>query len=427
MTSWIRSCGRGGLGQPWLERQERELEMQARDEGKTLALDGVKVLDLSRLVAGNMLTLVLADFGAEVVKVEQPGTGDPLRAWRAAGQSVHWKVYSRNKKSVTLDLSQASGRELLLRLLEGTDVLVESFVPGKLEAWGLDPEYLLSLFPRLLVVRISGWGQTGPYSTRPGFGTLVEAVSGFAQMNTVDGETPVLPPIALADMVAGVYGAFATVTAVRSIEVGAGAGQVIDLSLLESLVSILGPERAISDVAGGSEGRIGSRSKTAAPRNLYRAADGLWLAISATTQAMTERLFSAIGRPDMSLDERFDTNTARLANVEELDAGIQAFVGARTLKENLSAFEAAGVTAAPVLDAAQLAHDRHVVDRQVFVEVPDGDLGSIFTHAPVPRLSSTPATIRSPAPALGEHNREVLARIGVSESELAELSGRGVI
>ncbi|MGH3505231.1 MAG: CaiB/BaiF CoA transferase family protein, partial [Nocardioidaceae bacterium] len=260
-------------------------------------LAGVRVVDLSRLVAGNQLSLLLADFGADVVKVEQPGQGDPLRHWTVDGQELHWKVYARNKRSVALDLKAERSRDLLLRLVEGAQVLVESFRPGTLERLGLGPEVLHRTNPALVVVRISGWGQTGSRSERPGFGTLIEAMSGLAAMNGFEDREPVLPPGALADMVAGTYGAFAVLAALRHAE-QSGRGQVVDLSLFEPLFSVLGPMAAVYQRTGQVPRRTGSRSESSAPRNVYRTSDDGWVALSGSTQTMTVRLFQAIERPE---------------------------------------------------------------------------------------------------------------------------------
>lgn len=395
--------------------------------GQACPLDGIRVLDLSRLVAGNQLSVILGDFGAEVIKIEQPGKGDPLRDWRVKGVSVHWKVYGRNKKSVTLNLKKAEGRAMLLRLAERAHVLVENFTPGTLEELGLSPQLLLAHNPGLIIVRISGWGQTGPYAHRPGFGTLVEAMSGFASLNGFPDREPVLPPLSLADMVAGLYGANAVMVALWHQRVNGGAGQVIDLPLFDPLFSILGPEAAIHKLTGAVKKRAGSRSNTAAPRNVYRTKDDRWLAISGSMQVMAERLFRVIGRPDLIDDPRFRTNADRLKHVDELDAIIQEKVAERTLAENRAFFDEADVTAAPVYDISQVVQDPHIQARQVVVDLPDAEMGSVPMHNVVPRLSGSPGAIRRPAPGLGEHNLEILGSIGLGEDDLARLKSEGVI
>ena len=390
-------------------------------------LRGVRVLDFSRLVAGNMLSLQLADFGAEVVKVESPGRGDTLRDWREAGVSVHWKVYARNKKSITLDLKAPEAPGLVLDLVAHFDVMVESFRFRYLERLGLGPDALLARNPRLVLVRVSGFGQTGPYARRPGFGTLVEAMSGFAARNGFEDREPVLPPLALADMIAGLSGAMATVIAVRNVEVNGGRGQVVDVSLLESIFSILGPEAAIHRLTKKIRKRVGSASEGTSPRNVYATRDGGWVAISASTQAMTERLFRAIGRDDLNRDPAFKTNSERVKRRADVDAIVGGFIKERTLAEAIAFFEQAEVTAAPVYDIAQFLDDPHVQQRGIVVEAPDDDMGEVPMHAVVPRLSGTPGGLRSPAPAVGQHTREIFGRIGYSDERIAALAQKGVI
>jgi formyl-CoA transferase len=390
-------------------------------------LGGVRVLDFSRLVAGNMLSLQLADFGAEVVKVESPGRGDTLRDWREAGVSVHWKVYARNKKSITLDLKSPAAPGIILDLAGHFDVLIESFRFRYLENLGVGPDRLFERNPRLVVVRVSGFGQTGPYAKRPGFGTLVEAMSGFASRNGFEDREPVLPPLAMADMIAGLSGAMATVIAVRNVEVNGGRGQVIDVSLLESIFSILGPEAAIYKLTKKIRKRVGSASEGTSPRNVYPTSDGGWVAISASTQAMTERLFRAIGRDDLNQDPAFKTNTERVKRREQVDAIVGGFIKARTLAEAIAFFEQAEVTAAPVYDIGQFLDDPHVQERGIVVEAPDEEMGEVPMHAIVPRLSGTPGRLRSPAPKVGQHNREIFARIGYSAERIAALAQKGVI
>lgn len=388
-------------------------------------LRGVRVVDLSRLVAGNMLTLQLADFGADVVKVE-PQSGDTLRAFKTAGVETFWKVYCRNKRSVCLDFRHEKAPELLRRMIDEADVLVESFRPGVLEQMGLGPAALRETNPRLVVVRISGWGQTGPYRRRPGFGTLVEGYSGFASMNGFQDREPVLPPMFLGDMTAGLYGASAVMTALWEVRVNGGEGQVIDLSLFEPMVSILGPQAANFRLTGKVKVRTGSRSSTTAPRNTYATADDKWVCISTSTHSMAARLFRAIGRDDMNTDPRYSTNVSRLEHVQDVDAIVSGFVGERTLAENLRIFEAAEVTVGPVYDASQLMDDEYVVERGSLIDVPDPDLGYMPMHDVVPRLSGTPGALRRPAPRKGEHTREYLGAL-LGEQALPSLLEAGAI
>jgi crotonobetainyl-CoA:carnitine CoA-transferase CaiB-like acyl-CoA transferase len=403
------------------------MKAQDFDPDASCPLDDVRILDLSRLVAGNILTHVLADLGAEVVKVEKPGRGDDLRNWQTKGVPLWWQVYARNKKSLCLDLRQDAGREVLLRLVEGAAVLVENYRPGTLERMGLAPEILLARNPRLVVVRVSGWGQTGPWRSKPGFGTLIEAFSGFAAMNGFADREPVLPAFAMADAFAGLYGAIAALAALRAAEADGGHGQVIDLSLIEPILAMLGPKAAEHRLTGATTPRMGSRCNIQAPRDVYRTKDGKYVALSSGTQAMAERLFRAIGRPELSDDPRFRSNAARLQNRAAVEALVSEFIAARTQAEALAFFDAAEVTVGPVCDEADLALHPYVIEREVLLELPDALMGSIPMHGVVPRFSSTPGALRRPAPALGEHNREILRDLGLSEAEIERLAQTGIV
>ena len=390
-------------------------------------LDGVRVLDLSRLVAGNALTHVLADYGAEVVKVERPGKGDDLRNWRVEGKSIHWKVYARNKKSITLNPGDKKGRELLLRLVEDAQVLVENFLPGKLEKWNLGPDALLERNPRLVIVRISGWGQTGPDRDNPGFGSLVEARTGFAAMNGFPDRPPVLPPLALADMVAGMYGGMATLVALREVEINGGRGQVLDLPLFDPLLAILGPQAAEYQLTGKVSARSGSRSTTTAPRNTYQTRDRKYVALSASMQSMAERLFKTIRREDLIDDPRFKTNADRVRNNDILDPIIGEFMAQHDQAELLAVFQAAGVTVGPVHDTAAMLDDRLVQEREIMLRFPDEEMGELYMHNVAAHLSQTPGQIRHPAPFLGQHNNEIFGALGFTPEEIATLRKEDVI
>jgi crotonobetainyl-CoA:carnitine CoA-transferase CaiB-like acyl-CoA transferase len=389
-------------------------------------LDGVRVLDLSRLVAGNMLTQVLGDFGAEVIKVEPPA-GDTLRAWQTDGVQTNWKLYARNKKSLGLELRKPEARELLTRLIPTAALFVESFRPGTLENMGLAPETLFGRNPKLVVVRISGWGQDGPYCRRPGFGTLVEGMSGFASFNGFADREPVLPPMYLADTVAGLYGATAAMIALREVEMNGGRGQVIDLPLLDPMFAVLGPQAANYRLTGKVKPRTGSRSTNAGPRNVYRCKDGLYVCLSSSTQKMAERLFRSIGRPDLNNDPRYRTNAERVKHAEALDAIIGDFITQRTQAENVAFFEQAEVTIGPIYDIRQILEDPHVRARALVADYPDSDMGAFPMHHVVPRLSGTPGSIRTHAPRLGEHNRALLAELGVDDAGFARLVAGGVV
>ncbi len=389
-------------------------------------LHGIRVLDLSRLVAGNMLSLQLGDFGADVIKVEPP-EGDPLREWRDDGKSLHWKTYCRNKRSIVLNLRHAAAKDALLRLVTKADVLIENYRPGTLEEMGLAPDVLHKANPALVIVRVSGFGQTGPYAPQPGFGTLVEAMSGFASRTGFPDREPVLPPLALADMMAGLYGAFATVTALRARDTGATKGQVIDLSLLESVFSVLGPEAGIYSVTGKVKERSGSASNTSSPRNVYRCSDGQYVAVSASIQAMAKRLFETIGKPEMIEDPRFRTNTDRVKNRTLVDQIVGAWFATKTRDEALRIMRDESVTAGPVYSIADAMADAHFREREIIVDVEDAELGKLPMHNILPRLSETPGVWQKPAPGLGEHTDAVLAEAGLSAEEIALLREDGAV
>ena len=399
--------------------------MPGADE-RVKPLDGVRVLDLSRMVAGGVAGMLLADFGADVVKVEQPGTGDPLRQWTAEGHPFWWKVYARNKRFVTLDLKSEDGCALLLRVLPQFDVLMESFVPGTLERMGLAPATLQARHPGLVILRISGWGQTGPGAARPGFGTLVEAASGFAAMNGEPGGAPIVPSFPLADATSALYAVNAIMFALYHRDVHGGSGQVIDLSLFESLFSLLGPLSAEFAALGKTRSRNGSRSKNAGPRGCYRTQDGGWIAVSGSTPKMAERFLRAYGLDAMLADPRFADNEARVIHGPELDAAIGDAIGARTVTQNLAIIEEHRLTAGPVNTVADVEQDPHWRARPLTVDIPDHGR-SIRMHNVVPRLSATPGEIQWTGGALGQDNQSVYHELGVSCDEQKQLASAGVI
>ncbi len=383
-------------------------------------LSDVRVLDLSRLVAGNMLSVQLADFGADVIKIEPPA-GDPLRDWTDEGQSLHWKTYGRNKRSVMLNLREPAAMAALKALLPGADVFIENYRPGVLEKMGLSPEVLHAINPDLIIVRISGFGQTGPYAQNPGFGTLVEAMSGFAARTGFPDREPVLPPLALADMISGIFGAQAVTMALLAREKGQARGQVIDLSLLEPMFAVLGPEASIYKVTGKVKERSGSASNTVSPRNVYKCRDGKFAALSGSTQTVAMRIFDIIGRPDMKTDPRFSTNVERVKHRDLVDAAVAGWFTERDRAEALATMRAAGATVGPVYDIADIAEDEHFAERGIVVDVEDADNGTLPMHNILPRLSSTPGVWRRPAPALGQHTSDILKEVGVCETDIASI------
>ena len=406
---------------------ERMLHRKRLECHATGPLAGVRVLDLSRVLVGNALTVQLGDFGADVVKVEQPGDGDALRALSDADVPVYWKVLCRNKKSIVVDLKQAEGVALLRRLAGQAQILVENFKPGTLEQFGLGPDELHALNPKLVIVRVSGWGATGPYRDKLGFGTLIEAFSGFAAKSGFPDGPPLLPNLGLADLVCGLNGAIAALIALREAEKPGGQGQVVDLGILDAMAALLAPDAGAYASKGEVPERVGNRGAVVAPRNLYRTADMQYLALSCSTQSMMVKLAHAMGRPELMADPRFRTNVDRVQNVEALDALVSAFIANRTLAENLAMFDSFEITAGPVNDISQFMQDPHVIEREILVDVEDPDVGWLPMPRPAARLSSTPASIRLAAPRHGEHTREVLTGIGCSSEQIQDLLHRGVV
>jgi len=409
----------------------QSLPLTALQTGASGPLQGVRVVDLSRLVAGNMLTLQLGDFGADVIKVEAAGSGDTLRQWREVhaaypdGYDGWWRTYARNKRSLALDLRQPEAMRWLKRLIETAQVLVESFRPGTLEAMGLGPDVLLTLNPKMVIVRLSGWGQSGPYRELPGFGSLIEGFSGYAHKHRNSQGTPQLPNLAMADMITGLTGAFATLAALRDVEVRDGRGQVLDLSLLEPMLAIMGPDVG-NYAATGHDPEPGR--KIASPRGSYRCKDGLWVSMSGSTDAMARRVFEAIGQAALFDDPRFASNTARLENDPILDTMVADFIAELDQKDCLALFRRYGVTVGPIYAPPQLLGDPHVAARGVYVRLDSGDGAEpTVMHAVTPRLQGTPGSIRRAAPDRGQHTMQLLAELGATAQERATLRQQGAI
>ncbi|MCJ8324646.1 MAG: CoA transferase [Rhizobiales bacterium] len=383
-------------------------------------LNNIRVLDLSRLVAGNMLSLQLADFGADVIKIEPPA-GDPLRAWKEEGHSLYWKVYGRNKRSVKLNLRQKTDMNALWKLIDTADVFIENYRSGTLEKMGLSPEKLHARNPRLIVVRVTGYGQTGPNANLPGFGSIVEGMSGYAYRTGYADQQPILPPLALADMIAGLYGSSAVSMALFAREKGLTNGQVIDLSLLEPIVSVLGPEAAIYKLTGNVKQRIGSASNTSSPRNVYECNDGKYLTVSGSTQNIAERIFRVIGRADMIDDPRFITNSERVINRDLVDQAIGDWFAKHSSDEVMVAMQAAGATVGPIYSIEDAVADPHFIQRKVYLDVEDPELGAVPMHNIIPKLSETPGEFRLSAPNLGADTEEILNEVGVARVDIDEI------
>ena len=392
-----------------------------------LPLENIKILDLSRLAAGNMVSHMFADFGADVVKVEKPGKGDDLRNWKINGISHWWAVYSRNKRSISIDLKKDEGLNLLKELVKKADVFIENFLPGTLEKWGIGPQQLNKLNKNLIILRISGWGQTGIFKNAPGFGSLVEGMSGFAAMTGEEKQAPLLPPLALADMVAGLTGFGAILMAILASKKNNTGGQVIDLSLFEPFFSILGPWAASYKISGKIPARIGNRSNVAAPRGIYKTKDNKYVSLSASMQSMWEKLAQTIGSSELIKDTRFLTNSDRLNNQDDLDKPISLFIKKYNRKEVLNIFSKEGITVGPVLDISEIIEHPYIHDREVLIEHFNKEYGNILMHQAFPRLSKTPGKIRNSAPSLGDDTDFVLKEIGISEKQIQMLRKNKII
>jgi crotonobetainyl-CoA:carnitine CoA-transferase CaiB-like acyl-CoA transferase len=392
-----------------------------------LPLENLKILDLSRLAAGNMVSHMFADFGADVIKIEKPGKGDDLRNWQINDISHWWAVYSRNKRSIALNLKEKEGLSLLKELVKSADVFIENFVPGTLEKWGIGPDELTKLNYNLIVLRISGWGQTGIFKDSPGFGSLVEGMSGFASMTGEENQTPLLPPLALADMVAGLTGFGAILMAIIASKKDKLGGQVIDLSLFEPLFSILGPWAASYQISGKIPPRIGNRSNVAAPRGIYKTKDNKFVSLSASMQSMWEKLAITIGARDLIKDIRFRTNSDRLRNQDDLDEVISKFIKKFNREPLLKKFSESGITVGPVLDISEIIKHPYVLDREILMEHYSSEFGNILMHQAFPRLSKTPGKVINGAPSIGQNTDDVLKEIGITKQQIEKLRKNKII
>lgn len=393
-----------------------------------LPLEGVRVLDAATLFAGPLIATFLGDFGADVIKVEHP-KGDPIRTHGHAkdGVPLWWKVVGRNKRTITLDLSVPEGQELFATLARTADIVIENFRPGTLERWNLGPERLLKENPRLVLVRTTGFGQFGPYAHRPGFGTLAESMSGFAHITGQPDGPPTLPPFGLADGIAGLAGTAAVMFALYSRDARDGAGQVIDLAIIEPILTILGPQPTVYDQLGIVQQRSGNRSVNNAPRNTYLTRDGKWLAISTSATSIAERVVRLVGHPEYVAEPWFASGAQRAQHADLLDAAVASWIAARDKDEVMRAFEAADAAVAPVYDVQDIMSDPQYQALESIVSLPDDDLGAVKMQNVMFRMLGTPGRIRWAGRRLGQDNEIVFAEIGVSTERLAELRGNGVI
>ncbi len=394
----------------------------------TKPLAGIRVVETATLFAAPLAGMLLADFGADVIKIEHPRQPDAAREHGPSkdGVGLWFKTLARNKRLITLDLSRAEGAELFRKLAERSDVVLENFRPGTMERWGLGWHELSATNPRLVLARVSGFGQTGPYARRPGFGTLAEAMSGFAALNGEPDGPPLLPPLALADGVASLASAFAILVALRARE-ETGRGQVVDTSLVEPLMTLLGPQLTAYDLLGWLQPRLGNRSSNNAPRNVYRTVDDSWVAVSASATSVAERVVRLVGRADLAEQPWFATSAGRVAHADEIDAAVAAWIEARGRDEVLASFEAAEAAIAPVYDARGILSDPQLAAIGAIATLDDDELGPIRMTGVTSRLSETPGEIVYAGGPHGRDTAAVLGELGVDTAELERLRASGVV
>lgn len=388
----------------------------------TPPLSDTRVLDCSTIVAGPLCCRILGDFGADVIKIEHPSLGDGMRGHGSAkdGIPLWWKEINRNKRTVALNLSHHDGAAAFRRLAATADVVVENFRPGTFEKWGLDPVELQRHNPNLIVLRLTGFGQTGPYSHRAGFGTLAEAMSGFAAMTGEADGPPTLPAFGLADSICGIAASTAVMMALRARDQGHG-GQVIDMNILEPIMTAVGPAAMVYSQLGVVERRHGNRSTYNAPRNTYQTRDGTWVAVSASAQRIAERVMKLVGHAEIVNEQWFASGRGRVQHVDEIDGYLADWIGKRDRSDVLESFEEVGAAIAPVYDARDIVEDPHIRDTEMLTEVQDPDLGPLLMHNVMFRMSKTPGSIRFTGRALGADTDEVLSSLGYTATELAAL------
>lgn len=391
-------------------------------------LDGIRVIDASTIIAGPICAQILGDYGADVIKIEHPQKPDGLRGHgqQKDGHPLWWKEVSRNKRAITLNLGSADGAEVLKRLAESSDVLIENFRPGTLERWGIGPEKLHEINPRLVIVRITGFGQTGPYSSRAGFGTLAESMSGFAHLTGPADAPPSLPAFGLADSICGIAASSATVMALRHRD-NAGVGQVVDMSILEPILTAVGPSPTVYQQLGEVGHRHGNRSDHNAPRNTYMTADGKWIAISTSAQSIAERVLRLVGHPEVIDEPWFSSGTGRVEHVELLDTYVADWVKVRDLDEVMKGFTEAGAAIAPIYDASDVVNDPHIRQTKMLTEIDDPDLGPLLQHNVMWRMSESPGSIRFTGRDHGADTDAVLAETGYDNDTIRALRESGVI
>lgn len=394
-----------------------------------MPLQSVRVIDASTILAGPLCCQILGDFGADVIKVEHPTHGDAMRGHgpQKNGVPLWWKEISRNKRTVGLNLGDRQGAEVFKRLAASAHVVVENFRPGTLERWGIGPDTLLEINPNLILVRLTGFGQVGPYAHRPGFGTLAEAMSGFAYLTGPADAPPTLPAFGLADSICGIAAASAALMALRAREVLGGPGQVIDMSILEPIMVAVGPSPTAYQQLGVVGTRHGNRSENNAPRNTYKTADDHWVAVSTSAQQIAERVMTMIGHPEVTKEPWFAAGRSRAEHADYLDKLLGDWVAERDRSTVLAEFERAGAAVAPVYSARDIVEDPHIRQTEMLVEVGDEDLGPLLMHNVMWRMSKTPGKIRFTGRELGADTEAVLKEIGYSPAQVDALRGHGVI
>jgi crotonobetainyl-CoA:carnitine CoA-transferase CaiB-like acyl-CoA transferase len=407
-------------------QSERDLKKESKG-----ALQGIRVLDIATAAAAPWAATFMADLGADVIKVEKPNEGDPLRQWgeQREGVGLFWQTIGRGKKAITLDLRAPQGRELLLKLVTTADVLIENFRPGRLEQWNLGPQVLHEANPNLIILRITGFGQYGPYAERPGFGTLAEAMSGFAHTTGFPDGPPILPALPLGDGITGIFGAYGVVAALLARKNGiTTGGQVLDLALYEPIMRLLEANTIDYDQLGIIRGREGNRLPQTTPRNVYKTKDDRYVALSGSTPSTAERVMRGIGEEDSLQNPKFSNNRARRENADEFEGMIEKWMAKHTFDEIMHTMEQYEVAIAPIYSIKDVFEDPHFRSRETIVKIHSEELGEVAVNNVIPKMSQTPGEIRWAGPSLGKHNQEIYCgELGLSEQEFDDLRKKQII
>jgi crotonobetainyl-CoA:carnitine CoA-transferase CaiB-like acyl-CoA transferase len=394
-------------------------------------LDGVRVVDMATLFAGPLAATILGDYGADVIKIEHPEKGDPARNHGPSkdGVALWWTSLGRNKRTVTLNVGKPEGADLLKKLLAEADVLIENFRVGTLERWGLAPDDLLAINPRLVILRVTGFGQIGPYAKRPGFGTIAESMSGFASITGYPDGPPTLPPFGLADGISALTGAQAIMTALydRDKPNGSGKGQVIDLAIIEPIVTLLGMQPMVYDQLGTIQQRTGNRSVNNAPRNTYQTSEGKWVAISTSAQSIAERVMELVGHPEVIKEPWFQSGSERAKHADELDEMVGSWIAQRTVDEVVDAFEKANAAIAPIYDISDVFTDPQYLALDTITTVEDPELGPVRMQNVLYRMSETPGEIKWTGRKKGADNDAVFSELGLTDEQVAGLREHGIV